>query len=203
MFVTVTNNGGAEVTDEGVCWSISPNPTLSSNNISNGTGSSSFTERIIHLTSNTKYYVRAYATNSFGIRFSNEVSFTTKRIFGGPTDPIIFNPNLTYGSVLDVDGNTYKTIQIGTQLWMAENLKTTKFNDGTLIPEVRGSSEWNNLTKPAYCWYDNDSATYRAAYGALYNWYTVNTTKLCPSGWHAPTDTEWNTLLIYLGKQCQ
>jgi uncharacterized protein (TIGR02145 family) len=81
---------------------------------------------------------------------------------------------------------------------MAENLKTTKYNDGTDIPNVTDAGAWEVLTTPAYCWYDNDAATYKATYGALYNWYTVNTGKLCPAGWHVPTDAEWTTMENYL-----
>ncbi|MBA7527477.1 hypothetical protein ES705_19653 [subsurface metagenome] len=82
---------------------------------------------------------------------------------------------------------------------MAENLKTTKYNDGTAIPLVTNSTEWDNLTTPGYCWYNNDEASYKNTYGALYNWYTVNTGKLCPTGWHVPTDSEWTILTDYLG----
>ena len=97
------------------------------------------------------------------------------------------------------DGITYKTVKIGNQVWMAENLKATKYNDGTDIPLVTDNSEWDELLTPAYCWYDNDQATYENTYGALYNWYTVETEKLCPVGWHVPSDYEWNTLEMALG----
>jgi uncharacterized protein (TIGR02145 family) len=112
---------------------------------------------------------------------------------------IVFNPDLTYGTISDIDGNTYKTIQIGEQEWMAQNLAATKYNDGTAIPLETSSSGWSNLTTPAYCWYNNDEATYKADYGALYNWYVVETGKLCPTGWHVPTDAEWKELELYLG----
>jgi uncharacterized protein (TIGR02145 family) len=103
-------------------------------------------------------------------------------------------------TVTDIDGNVYHTVTIGTQVWMKENLKTTRYNDGATIPEVKDSVAWVAITTtPAYCWYNNDSAAYKATYGALYNWYTVNTNKLCPVGWHVPTDTEWITLTTYLG----
>ncbi|MBN2613455.1 MAG: fibrobacter succinogenes major paralogous domain-containing protein [Bacteroidales bacterium] len=99
--------------------------------------------------------------------------------------------------VKDIEGNKYKTVKIGEQLWMAENLKTTKLNDGTAIPLVTDDTQWGNLTIPGYCWYDNNS-TFKDIYGTLYNWQTVNTGKLCPAGWHVPTDTEWTTLEEYL-----
>jgi uncharacterized protein (TIGR02145 family) len=99
----------------------------------------------------------------------------------------------------DIDGNSYNTVVIGDQIWMAENLKTTKYNDGTSIPLVTDYTEWSNLNSQGYCWYDNDQSTYGNTYGALYNWYTVNTGNLCPAGWHVPTDEEWTTLITYLG----
>jgi len=100
--------------------------------------------------------------------------------------------------VIDVDGNEYSTVTIGTQVWMAENLKTTKFNDGTDIPFITSNTIWAGLTTPGYCYYDNSWGN-GLIYGALYNWYTVNTGKLCPTGWHVPTNEEWTTLITYLG----
>ena len=107
----------------------------------------------------------------------------------------IFGPD----EVTDHDGNTYRTADIGDQTWMAENLKTTTYSDGTAIPLVNDNTAWSNLDTPAYCWYDNDENTYGDSYGALYNWFTVNTGKLCPKGWHVPTDTDWTTLVDFLG----
>jgi uncharacterized protein (TIGR02145 family) len=101
-------------------------------------------------------------------------------------------------SVTDYDGNSYSTVGVGSQLWMASNLKTTKYNDGIAIPLVTDGPTWAALTTPGYCWYNNDAATYKATYGAMYNWHTVNTGKLCPSGWHVPTDAEWHTLILTL-----
>jgi uncharacterized protein (TIGR02145 family) len=100
---------------------------------------------------------------------------------------------------IDADGNIYSTVRIGSQVWMGENLKTTKYNDGTNIPLVTDSAVWFNLTTPAYCWYENDEATYGNTYGALYNWYAVETGKLCPTGWHVPKDGGWSILSDYLG----
>lgn len=106
-------------------------------------------------------------------------------------------------TVKDIDGNVYKTVRIGTQTWMAENLRTTNYNDGTAIPYVSNNNAWLTrdsvaITTPAYYWYDNDS-TYKDLYGALYNGYTIKTSKLCPAGWHIPSDTEWSVLTDYLG----
>jgi len=100
-------------------------------------------------------------------------------------------------SVRDIDGNRYKTVSIGTQKWLKENLKTTKFNDGTEIPLVPDPGTWTELTSPAYCWYNNDEAN-KDVYGALYNWHAVNTGKLCPEGWHVSADSEWVKLIVFL-----
>ena len=94
-------------------------------------------------------------------------------------------------NVYDIDGNGYDTVRIGTQTWFNQNLKTTKFNDGTSIPSMTGNCP--------RCYYNNDSLTYASTYGALYNWNIVNSGKLCPTGWHVPDTTEWNTLVNYLG----
>ena len=94
---------------------------------------------------------------------------------------------------------SYRTVKIGSQVWMAENLKTTLFNDGTPIPLVKDDKEWENLTTPGYCWYENTRGKYIEPYGALYNWFAVNTGKLCPVGWHVPSDAEWTTLTRFLG----
>ncbi len=108
------------------------------------------------------------------------------------------NPWIEYGSMNDCDGNTYKTIQIGTQTWMARNLKTTKYNDGASIPIVTDALTWRDLSTPACCWQNNDPVR-KVTYGVLYNWYTVNTGRLCPAGWHIPNDAEWTILTDFLG----
>ena len=106
----------------------------------------------------------------------------------------------TISTLNDIDGNSYRTVTIGTQVWMAENLKTTRLNDGTSIPLVTSSTTWGTLLTPGYCLYNNNEA-FRSIYGVLYNWYTVNTGKLCPTGWHIPSNTEWTVLTDYLGGQ--
>jgi uncharacterized protein (TIGR02145 family) len=105
---------------------------------------------------------------------------------------------IQYGrGVTDINGNTYKTVIIGKQEWMAENLKAHTYNNGNAIPNVSNSDKWEALSTGAWCHYDNNS-NYDASYGKLYNWYAVNTAKLCPTGWHVPTDNEWNILTDYL-----
>ena len=101
-------------------------------------------------------------------------------------------------AVQDVDGNVYKTVTIGTQVWMVENLKVTKYNDGTAIPNVTDGLAWRNLSSGAYCNYDNTEIN-ATNYGRLYNFYAVNTGKLAPKGWHVPSYDEWSTLKAFLG----
>ena len=114
---------------------------------------------------------------------------------------IFYNPNpidtTTNSTITDVDGNVYTSVTIGTQEWMSENLRTTKYSDGTPIPNVTVNTEWGNLSTGAWCNYDNSSSN-DATYGKLYNWYAVNTNKLCPTGWHVPTEAEWDVLTDYL-----
>ncbi len=191
----ITDDGGGNITARGVCWSTNQNPTTADNLTTDGSGDGSFTSNITGLSANTTYYVVAYATNSAGTAYGNQVSFAT----AAGLSPIIFNPGLTYGTVTDIEGTVYKTIQIGSQVWMAENLKTTTYNDNTAIPNVTSSDTWDTLVTPAYCWFLNDAPTYKPVYGALYNWYAANTGKLCPSGWHVPSLADFNALESSLG----
>lgn len=105
------------------------------------------------------------------------------------------------GTVTDVDGNIYHTVTIENQTWMIENLQTTRFNDSTAIPMVSDSAAWATLITPGYCWYNNSDTLPKAkSYGALYNWYAVNTSKLAPKGWHIPSNKEWTTLQANVSK---
>lgn len=103
----------------------------------------------------------------------------------------------TFIACTDADGNNYPVVKIGNQWWIAENQKTTTFNDGSSIPLVTDNNVWANLETPGYCWYKNDEF-YKDTYGALYNWFAVNTGKLAPDGWHVPTDEEWTMLTTAL-----
>ncbi len=181
----ISSDGGTLITARGVCWSTSPNPTITDNKISDGSGTGVFTFTLSDLSAGTTYYVRAYITNEVGTSYGDEVSFTTLYV-DGTTGTVTYN------------GYTYKTVYIANREWFAENLRTTKYNNNTDIPLVTDDNEWNNLTTPAYCWYNNDQSTYGNTYGALYNWYTVNTGELCPDGWHVPTDDEWIELKDYV-----
>jgi uncharacterized protein (TIGR02145 family) len=111
----------------------------------------------------------------------------------------VHNPSLSYGSITDQQGNLYKTIVIGAQEWMAENLKTTVYRNGDAIPNVTANFQWEGSNSGAWCSYNNNSQ-YDCPYGKLYNWYaTSDPRNLCPTGWHIPTDAEWTVLTNYLG----
>lgn len=180
---TITDDGNATITKQGFYYGTLEKPETSGVEAQNVTeGTTSFSSTILGLNPNTKYFLKAYAVNKTGIGYGNQVSFTT----GNTT-------------VTDNDGNVYNIVTIGTQVWMKENLKTTKYNDGTNIPNVTNNAAWSALVTSAYCWYNNDAATNKSIYGALYDWYVTNTGKLCPVGWHVPTHNEFIVLRDFLG----
>ena len=193
---TIMDEGSDSITDKGFCWSMEVEPDLSDNITENVFSDDEHMERMMRrLLPNTTYYVRAFAANSAGTVYGNEVSFTTK-----PAEAMtLFNPDSSYGSVQDIDGNTYKTIVLGEQEWMAENLNTTRYSDGAAIPYITLDPESDLPMSPGYSWYENNEALFRDIYGAYYNWFAVNTGKVCPSGWHIPSDEEWKVLEVYLG----
>jgi uncharacterized protein (TIGR02145 family) len=183
----VTHDGGVTVTARGVCYATTQNPTTDYNTVASGTGTGSFMSNLTNLQPGMVYYVRAYATNSAGTSYGEQRTFSTANMPDGP------------GSIItDADGNTYNTVWINNRQWMKENLKTTKYRDGSDIPNVSDNGVWDYLSTPAYCWYNNDIAN-KPIYGALYNWFVVDTKNLCPTGWHVSTDAEWTALSDYLG----
>jgi uncharacterized protein (TIGR02145 family) len=147
-------------------------------------------------------------TASFELSFGGQSCTLTRSVAGTTTTgttlhtcgtPNVHNPNLTYGSMTDQQGNVYKTIVIGTQEWMAENLNTSIYRNGDPIPTNLDNATWQNTTSGAWAYYDNN-ASYACPYGKLYNWYTcVDARQLCPVGWHVPTDAEWAVLTTHLG----
>lgn len=175
----ITSDGGAPILARGVCWSIDTIPVIWDNRTTDGAGNGSFLSDLSGLTAGTTYYLRAYAINSVGTSYGDIYSFTTK--------------------IADIDGNTYTIVTIGTQVWMAENLKTTKFKSGDDIPEITYNDRGFPIKTSAYCNYNNLPG-YKDSYGLYYNFYAVtDSKKLCPTGWHIPTDNEWTTLIKYLG----
>lgn len=186
---TITSFGSLPVLARGLCWSFSENPTISDSHSSDSIGSSSFATNITNLNSDSTYYVRAYCINKEDIVYGNQVKFKTQ-------DHILFNPNLSYGSVTDIDGNVYKTIKIGTQTWMAENLKVTHYSNGDSIPNEKNSNKWGffEIDYGAYCWYKNNSSN-KNIQGAYYNWHAATDSRnIAPLGWHVASADEWETL---------
>jgi len=175
---TITYDGGAAITEKGVCWSTTPDPDLQDSHTSLSAGAETFSCALTNLSGGTRYYARAYVKNASGTAYGNQIIFNTK--------------------LADIEGNLYGTINIGTQVWMSENLRATKLNDNSPVSEVTENTIWINLSSPAYCWFLND-VSYKSKYGALYNWFTVGTGKICPTGWHVPSDEEFKILELYLG----
>jgi uncharacterized protein (TIGR02145 family) len=176
----VISDGGADVTVRGICWSTSSNPTIGDSYTTDGTGIGSFISYLTGLGENTTYYVRAYATNSVGTAYGNEVSFTT------------LPPPWQCGDQITYEGQVYNTVEIGTQCWFKENLNVGIRIDGNQEQTSNGQTE-------KYC-YNNDNNNC-ITYGGLYQWNEMmqfsnqlGAQGICPDGWHIPTDEEWKIL---------
>jgi uncharacterized protein (TIGR02145 family) len=176
---TITSEGSSKVTVRGICWNTGTTPTIADNLTSDSAGSGSFTSHLTGLKGSTTYNVRAYATNSVGTAYGNELTFSTLE------------------TVADIDGNVYNTISIGTQVWMAENLKTTRFRNGVLIGTTTPATL--KISLGSYQWaYDGNESNVET-YGRLYTGYAITDSRnVCPTGWHVPSDAEWTTLTSYL-----
>ena len=175
----ITSDGGEDIIARGVCWNTTGNPTITDSKTSDGKGTGAFTSSLAGLQKGSVYFVSAYATNSVGTAYGEPFTFSTQ--------------------IDDIEGNYYNTTPIGTQIWMADNLKTILYNDDTQIPNVTSNTAWAALTTPAYAWAQNNEATYKPLYGAIYNWYAVSTGKLCPTGWKVPSDADFSAMEINLG----
>jgi uncharacterized protein (TIGR02145 family) len=198
----VTSDGGAAVSERGFYFGTSTDPASTGTLVPEGSGTGSFSNTLSGLDASTTYYYVAYATNTEGTAFGSEMSFTTLK------------PDITgqTGTLSDIDGNSYNWIGIGKQAWMAENLWTTRFADGTEIPNVQNNTEWDALsaTDTAYCWYNNTTEN-RDTYGGLYTWTAAmygaassdanpsGVQGVCPDGWHLPSDEEWKEMEMFLG----
>ncbi|OQA92902.1 MAG: hypothetical protein BWY27_00114 [Bacteroidetes bacterium ADurb.Bin234] len=179
----VLTDGGSTVIQRGVCWNTNHNPTIADSKTIDGTGIGAFTSNIVGLSPGQTYYVRAYATNAEGTAYGEEKSFST---------------TADDGKVRDIDGNIYTTVTIGSQVWMVENLRTTKYRNGDPIPQVSDNSAWSVLSTGAWCDYENNASN-GTIYGHLYNHYAVRDTRnIAPVGWHVATKLEWETLQAYL-----
>ena len=183
--IYIISDGDNEITESGIVYSRNPDPTTTDNKVSSASGSGAFLVNIPKLRPGQIYYVRAYAINSLGAAYSDQIVFST----------------ITYdyhASITDSDGNEYQTVLIGSQEWMTENLKTTKYRNGEEIPVFTNAEDWTGAISGAYSYHSNDD-NLKNAYGLLYNWYTIADERgLCPTGWHIATDADWTELTNYL-----
>lgn len=178
----IVSDGGAPIVASGVCWSTDPDPSIADASTLDTPSGGSFTSHLSGLGERTTYHVRAYAINSEGTGYGEVRTFSTEAV-----------------TVTDIDGNTYQTVVIGDQRWMAENLKVTHYRNGEAIPHVTDIDTWDALTTGAYCAYNKNEDNV-ATYGRLYNWYAVDDSRnIAPEGWHVPTDEDWKQLEMYLG----
>lgn len=170
-----------KIIETGIYFGTSPDPEITGTKRSLGRETGSFNTILTGLSPNTIYYVKAFASNNLGIFYGCQVIVKTMT-----------------SKVTDIEGNAYYTVTIGNQLWMAENLRVTKLNDGTSITNVTDTIDWGKCSSSAYCWYDNNIAN-KDNYGALYNHYTIKTGKLCPTNWHVASEDDWKTMEMHLG----
>ena len=188
----IKSNGGSRLIEQGFCWSTGHLPVIKDNKIMMGFQDvCRYSTKVIGLGQQTVYYMRAYAINSIGTAYGEELSFTT------PADHL---PGET-GTVTDVEGNIYKTISIGSQVWMAENLKTTRYCNGDIIGTTSPATLYIvEETTPKYQWAYNGDEKNVATYGRLYTECAVaDIRNVCPAGWHIPSIDEWQNLITYLG----
>lgn len=181
----ITNDRGFEIIDKGICWSEDPNPDIESNIISASTDSDEFYITLTGLTPDTQYFLRAYATNKFGTSYGTIKNFKTLKDCPA--------------TVMDADGNVYQTVFIGNQCWMAENLKTTKYSDGSEIYHENNYQPWINATNGLYCYYSNNYSEFGEFFGGLYNGHAVLSGKICPENWKVPSSDDWKELVEFLG----
>ena len=180
----VTSDNGFFVTARGVCWSTSPMPTLANSHSADGDNVGTFTSVLTGLARNTRYYLRAYASNSEGTGYGSTMSFTTL--------------DSAY-TLTDFDGNQYQALSIGTQVWMTENLRVTHYRNGDALQSVTDNTEWETIQVGAYCSYDNNPQDL-PIHGLLYNSFAIEDSRnIAPNGWHVPSSEDWGTLVEYLG----
>lgn len=188
----VLSNGGTPITSRGVCWSLLHNPTTANSKTIDGSGPGLFISNILGLSTNTTYYCRAYAVNSAGTSYGNEISFTTTSIISNPGN-----------GVLDIDGTSYPTIVLGNgQEWMAKNLRVSRYSNGDSIPNLKDTTLWlNNFTTQIGAWVNLENRPYYdTIFGKLYSGYAVSDSRnVCPIGWHVPSNTEWAKIFEYVG----
>ena len=197
----VISDGGVPVTARGVCWNTTGNPTMADNVIASGSGTGSFSVNMTGLSGTTTYYVKAYAINLLDTAYGSTINFTT------------LNPwTCGVSTIKDTDNNVYNTVQLGTQCWMKENLRTTRYANGSTITLITSTV---SSTTNKYRYYPGNNINNVATYGYLYNWAAVmngaasssanpsGIQGLCPNGWHTPSTAEYNELLNYVSNQSQ
>jgi uncharacterized protein (TIGR02145 family) len=177
----ILSSGGARITESGVCWSTTPEPDITGTRTSDSTYEDMFTSSITGLSSGTTYYVRAYATNRAGTAYGDEISF--------------------YTLIADTDGNAYDVVKIGDQIWMKEDLKTTRYSNGDAIGTTATViTDISAEVAPKYEWIYNGDEEMLKTYGRLYTWFVATDTRnVCPTNFHVPTHKEWVDLREYLG----
>jgi uncharacterized protein (TIGR02145 family) len=181
----ITNDGGAAITERGIVYATAANPTISNFKIPAGTGTGTFTATISPLASQQTYYVKAYATNSYGTSYGNQVQFNAA----------------SANTLTDIEGNVYPYVTIGSQNWMASNLKVTKYKNGDPVTNgyATASFAWSSTTQGAFTFPSGDPSK-KDSFGLLYNRFAIDDTRgVCPTGWHMPTDDEWKALEINQG----
>ncbi len=184
----ISADGLLPVSVRGVCWNVNESPTLNDSYTTDGSGTGNYQSTLNDLNAGLTYFVRAYYTNEKDTVYGEQIEFTT-------LDYIIFNPDISYGTVGDIDGNNYKTVTIGTQTWMVENLKTTHYRNGDPITNVNDPDFWlSHATVGAYCYYNYDDSRIET-FGAYYNWIAATDKRnIAPEGWHVATLEDWEKL---------
>jgi uncharacterized protein (TIGR02145 family) len=182
------SDGGSIITDRGICYDTLPNPNIVGNYVQSGTGVGAFTATITGLISNRNYFVRAFATNSIGTAYGQQYQFITP-------NPVPVAQACNPPTITDIDGNIYNTVQIGTQCWMKENMRTTRLNDGDTIIHKPLQTQWQGvIDEPSWCHYGNNPSS-EVFFGKLYNWYAaVGELKICPTGWRTATSADMSDL---------
>jgi uncharacterized protein (TIGR02145 family) len=199
---SVISFGESVVSIRGVVWDTRPDPDLSNNigKTENEFGPGLFESNITGLKPNTDYYARAYAIREGTIFYGENVKFNSLKIPCNCNPKNLFNESLNYGTVTDIDNNIYKTIVIGSQEWMAENLRVGHYRNGERIPNISDPEEWPGYPEGAFGWQANDSVHNSCPYGKLYTWLAAaNPKNICPEGWHLPSKQEFEELINYLG----
>ncbi len=182
---SLINNNGGNITEIGICWDTLDYPKISKNKLELNTEELEFSKILNNLSPDTEYYIRSYAINSAGVGYSETSNFKTYTLY-------------YEGTIQDVENNEYEIISVGEQIWVSENLKTTKLNDNTPIQQISDNTAWGETNNAACCWYFNNQTENIDVYGALYNYSAIETGKLCPQGYHVPTVQEWENLKNYL-----